>query len=280
MSNQPKQRVNRFFHRNGALELEECFRDQKLHGRRRTWHRNGQIATEEFYDAGLLDGVCRQWNEEGKLLGSFKIQRGTGAIKVWHDNGKLNLEFTIVAGEFSGRKRFWLRDGKLITDIVRLNGRSVTVAEYRKAASKDSRLPKLRGGNPVKTPRKNRALKKHIQHVFVLGLLAKQKQIEAREWLESHGKTTPSLGRFKSARAALKFVEELYQAGAVKVIAPDIYEGKRGDQFSDNLLVQMPKAVSQRKAIRIVCLQLRKNDQGAIQPDKDLGEAYLYISMS
>ena len=280
MSNQPKQRVNRFFHRNGALELEECFRDQKLHGRRRTWHRNGQIATEEFYDDGLLDGVCRQWNEEGKLLGSFKIQKGTGAIKVWHDNGKLNLEFTIVAGEFSGRKRFWLRDGKLITDIVRLNGRSVTVAEYRKAASKDSRLPKLRGGNPVKTPRKNRTLNKHIQHIFVLGLLAKQKQIEAREWLKGDGKTMRSLGRFKSTRAALKFVEELYQAGGVKVIAPDVYEGKRGDQFSDNLLVQMPKAATKRKAIRIVCMQLRKNDQGAIQPDKDLGEAYLYISMS
>lgn len=280
MSNQPKQRVNRFFHRNGALELEEFFRGQKLHGSRRTWHRNGQIAEEEFYQEGLLHGVVRQWNENGKLLGSFKMQHGTGVQRSWHNNGKLNHEFGTVGGRFYGRDRFWLRDGTLISDEILLDGRPVSVAEYLKAAAKDSRLPKLRGGNLAKIPRENRALKQHMQHIFVLGLLAKRKQIEACEWLKGDGKKVRSLGRFKSPRLALKFVEELYQAGAVKVIAPDIYEGKRGDQFSDNLLVKMPKVVSKRKAIRTVCLQLRKNDQGAIQPEEDLGEAYLYISMS
>ena len=280
MSTQPRQETNRFFHRNGVLEMEETFRDQKLHGRRRTWHRNGQIATEEFYLEGLLRGIVRQWNEDGKLLGSYEVQHGTGLQKSWHDNGKLRHEFSTVDGKFCGRDRLWLRDGTLISDHIFLHGRSVTVAEYRKAMAKDPSLPKLRAGNPVKIPRESRASKKHMLDVFVAGLLKKRNQMEALEWLKAEGKTTRSLGRFKSVGSASKFVAELYQAGAVKIIAPDIYQSKRGDQFSDNLLVKLPKSASQRKAIRAVCQQLQNNEHGAFQPEKDLGEAYLYISMS
>ncbi len=277
MSTQPKQETNRFFHRNGVLEMEETFRGQKLHGRRRTWHRNGQLAMEEFYLDGLLHGTIRQWNEDGKLLGSCEVQHGTGLQKSWHDNGKLRHEFNTVDGEFCGRDRVWLQDGTLISDLIYLQGRPVTVAKYRRAAAKDARLPKLRGGNPVRTPRKSRAVKKHILDVFVAGLLKKRNQAEALEWLNAAGKRARTLGRFKNVGIASKFVEELYQAGAIKVIAPDIYEGKRGEQFSDSLLVKLPKSASERKAIRAICQQIRKNDHGAFQPDEDLGESHLYI---
>jgi hypothetical protein len=280
MSTQPKQETNRFFHRNGVLEMEETFRGQKLHGRRRTWHRNGQTATEEFYLDGLLHGIVRQWNEDGKLLGSYEVQHGTGLQKSWHDNGKLRHEFSTVGGKFCGRDRLWLRDGTLISDVIYLHGRPVTVAEYRKAMAKDPSLPKLKGGDLIKIPRETRASKKHILDIFVAALLKKRNQAEALEWLKAEGRNAPSLGRFKSVKSASKFVEELYLAGAIKVIASDIYEGKRGEQFSDGLLVELPKSASQRKAIRSVCQQLRKKDRGAFQPDEDLGEAYLYISMS
>jgi hypothetical protein len=279
MSTQPKQETNRFFHRNGVLEMEETFRGQKLHGRRRTWHRNGQTATEEFYLDGLLHGIVRQWNEDGKLLGSYEVQHGTGLQKSWHDNGKVRHEFNTVGGKFCGRDHLWLRDGTLISDVIYLHGRPVSVAEYRKAMAKDPSLPKLRGGDLVKIPRETRTSKKHILDVFVAGLLKKRNQAEALEWLNAAGKRAKTLGRFKSVEIASKFVEQLYQAGAIKVIAPDIYDGKRGEQFSDGLLVKLPKSASQRKAIRAVCEQLRKNDRGAFQPDEDLGEAYLYILM-
>ena len=64
------------------------------------------------------------------------------------------------------------------------------------------------------------------------------------------------------------------------MIAPDIYRNKRGDQFADCLLVQLPKAAEKRKAIRQVCAQLRKDDLGAVLPDKDWGESHLYIVMA
>jgi hypothetical protein len=122
---------------------------------------------------------------------------------------------------------------------------------------------------------------KHIQHVFVLGLLSKRNRSEARTWLMKAGdKTARSLGHFKHAPDVAKFVEELYQAGAVKVIVPDIYRNKRGDQFADALLVQLPKAAKLRKFVRAACGKLRSKKLGAVEPDKDIGETHLYLSMA
>jgi hypothetical protein len=274
-----KQDVRRMLHRNGVVAVEENLRGQSLHGRRRTWHRNGKLATEEFYFDGLLHGVVRQWNEKGRLLGSFRMEHGTGTQKSWHDNGQLNQEFATIAGEFCARSRMWLRDGTLISDRVVLSGHPVTRDEYHRATLKESRLPKLRGW-PAKLPPKNRAMDKHIQYVFVQGLLSKRNRSEARAWLKAGGKTLRLPGRFKSNGDALKFVEKLYQAGAIKVIVPDIYQNKNGDQFADNLLVELPKAIKARMAVRKVCEILRSRRLGAVEPDKDLGESYLLLSMA
>jgi hypothetical protein len=165
----------------------------------------------------------------------------------------------------------------LISDEIHLDGRRVTTAEYRRAATNDPRLPKLRG-EIAKVPPKNRALQKHMQQLFVQMLLTKRNRCEAQAWLKGGGKTGRSLGRFKNEQAASKFVEELYQADAVKLIVPDIYHGKRGGQFTDYLLVQLPKAKAARVAIRKVCKQLKK--LGAIEPDMDIGEEYLILSMA
>ena len=83
-------------------------------------------------------------------------------------------------------------------------------------------------------------------------LLEKHNQREARKWLakKTGDQTARSLGRFKREKDAAKFVEALYQAGAVEVIAPDIYRNKARDQFADCLLVQLPKNAAKRKAVR------------------------------
>lgn len=279
MSAKPKQSARRTFHRNGIIAVEENMHGQKLHGRRRTWHRNGRLASEEFYRDGLLHGVCRQWNENGRLLGSFRMEHGAGVQKSWHDNGRLNLEFSTVGGEFYGRSRLWLQDGTLLSDQIHLQGRIVTPDEYRKASAHDPRLPKLKG-RIGKTRPKNRTTQKLIHRIFVSSLLAKRNRSEARAWLNADDKTTRSLGRFKRTSEAAKFVGEIYQAGAVKVIVPDIYHGKRGDEFADALLVQLPKLAKARKAVRAVCEKLRSRRLGAVEPDKDIGETHLFLSMA
>lgn len=276
MSAKLKRSVRRMFHRNGVVAVEENVRSQKSHGRRRTWHRNGKLASEEFYRDGLLHGVFRQWNESGVLLGSYKMERGTGIQREWHDNGRLNLEFSTVNGGFFGRSRQWLQDGTLLSDQIYLEGRIVTPDEYRKVAKQNPNLPKLRG----RITKSKRPTSKHIHHVFVSSLLAKRNCCEARTWLNADDNTTRSLGRFKRTSDTAKFIEQLYQAGAGKVIVPEIYFGKGGKQFADALLLQLPRSAKERKAIRKACDKLRSQHLGAVEPEKDIGETHLFLSMA
>lgn len=265
-------------HRNGQLREEVPLRGGRRHGVVRRWHRNGTLASEEPFENGLLHGVCRQWDENGKLLGTFTMERGTGIQRAWHDNGRLQMELSTVNGDFCGRSRLWLADGTLLSDKLRLHGRDVSVALYRKAAAKDPALPKLRGRTAL--ARKKPAEKKILQ-VLTTELLRKPNRFEALSWL---ARTTGiegarSLGRFKSERQATQFVEELYEAGAVEVIAPDTYGNSRGDQFADCLVVRLPKEERRRKAIRAVCALLKKRKLGAVEPDRDVGETHSFLSL-
>lgn len=252
-------------------------RNGRRQGVVRTWHNNGRRASEESFKNGLLHGVSRQWNEAGRRLGEYKMLRGTGIQRQWHNNGKLQMEVSTVCGEFTGRNRIWLRDGTLFAERFYIRGLAVSAETYRAAATKDKTLPRFRG-----KPAKPRATPIHIHRVFVGSLLEKRNYIEARKWLSRRtgDMTTRSLGRFKRESDAAKFVEELYLAGAVEVIAPDIYRSKARDQFSDSLLVQLPRRTAKRKAIRKVCAQLRSRKLGAVQPDKDIGESHLYLSLA
>ena len=253
-------------------------RNGHRHGVARTWHKNGVLASEEPYQNGVPHGICRQWDEAGRLLGKYKMVYGTGIQRAWHDNGQLQMEVSTVCGQFSGLNRIWLRDGTLLSERFYVHGQIVSPEEYRVAAARDKTLPRFRG-KPANLPPKNGATQKHIYRVFVASLLEKQNHSEARVWLNRNGgdKTTHSLGRFKREADAAQLVEQLYHAGAAKVIAPDIYDNKAGDQFADCLLVRLPKNTEKRKAVRRVCTQLRRRDLGAMQPDKDIDEIYLYL---
>ena len=271
--------VEKAFHRNGQLREVVPLRNGRRHGVVRVWHKNGVLASEERYQNGLLHGISRQWSETGRLLGEYRMVHGTGVQRTWHENGRLQLEFSTVRGDFSGRYRLWLNDGKLMSEDIFLHGKPVTAEDYRTARTKDKSLPMLNGEIRKSLPN-TVATEKHIHQVFVRSLLAQKNRAEVRKWLESGGKAVRSLGRFKRESDALKFVEALYNAGATKVIAPDIYAGKAGAQFADCLLVKMPGIAAKRKAIRKVCLQLSKRKLGAFQPDKDIGESHLYLLLA
>jgi hypothetical protein len=273
--------IQKTFYRNGQLREQVPVRNGRRHGVARIWHKNGKRASEEPYQNGLLHGVCRHWNEAGRRLGEYLMIQGTGIQRDWHGNGKLQIEVSTVRGDFCGRNRIWLRDGTLLTERFYLRGLAVSAETYRAAAAKDKTLPKYRG-KPAKLTAKNRVKPLHIQRVFVRSLLEKRNQRKVRKWLtkKTGDQTARSLGRFKRENDAAKFVEALYQAGAVEVIAPDIYRNKARDQFSDCLLVQLPKSAAKRKGIRKVCAQLRTRKLGAVQPDEDIGEGHLFLSLA
>ena len=272
--------IKKRLYRNGQLQERFTLRNGRRHGLARTWHKNGQLASEETFQNDLIHGICRQWNESGHLLGQYTMVQGTGIQRAWHDNGRLQMEVSTARGKFCGRNRIWLRDGTLLSERFYLHGEIVSAKTYRAAAAKDKSLPKFRG-KPAKLPPKNQATEKYILKVFVDSLLEKPNHSEARKWLakKSGDKTVRLMGRFKSEQIAAKFVEALYTVGAVEVIVPDIYRSKARDRYSDCLLVQLPRSAAKRKTIRKVCAQLRTRKLGAVQPDLDVGEGHLYLSL-
>jgi hypothetical protein len=273
--------IQQHLYRNGQIRERVPLRNGQRHGVVRVWHKNGRLASEEHFKNGLLHGVCRQWNESGQLLGEYRMIHGTGVQRQWHDNGKLQLEVSTVGGAFTGRNRMWLCDGTLLSERFYLNGRVVGHDTYRAAASKGKSLPAFRG-KPAKLPPKSRATEKHILEVFVHSLLEKPERNEARAWLTRKvgDQTTRSLGRFKQENDAAKFVKALYEVGGVEVIVPEIYRDKAGGQFSDCLLIRLPRNAAKRKAIREVCARFKRRGLGAVQPDKDIGESHLYLSLA
>ena len=276
----PKLRIKRFYYRNDRAHAEIREVGGQFHGLNRTWHHNGQLAEELRYRHGRLHGISRQWNENGRLLGSFTMNHGTGTQRYWHQNGKLRLEINSFNGKFFGRMRLWLRDGTLVQETFYISNVDVTRAAYLKAAWKHPDWPQHEGQPAGRVAREGPALKRKEHELFIESLLEKS-QAEARQWLSTaKNPDLRSLARFRTAKAALQFVETLYAAGAETVVAALIYTGRRGKQFADRLLVKLPKASSKRKALRKICQDLCAKRGGAWLPDeKDMGESHLFMNL-
>jgi len=266
--------------RSGQLREKSPVTRGRRHGVARTWHPNGILATEQRFKNGLLHGRCRQWGESGKLLGEFGMSHGTGVQREWHDNGQLKIEVSTVGGQFCGRNRIWLRDGTLISERFYLHGRQVTPDRYAQAAAKDESLPRYTD-KPARLPKKRRTTTRRIHQTFIDGVLEKPGRKEACLWFSTgaDAKCGRLLGRFRSERSAVAFIESLYAAGTSEVIVPGIYRDKRGNEFADWLVVRLPRSKAVRDRIRKVCATLRRRSLGVVQPDRDIGESHLYISM-
>jgi hypothetical protein len=275
-----KRRIERFYYRNGQVRMENREVEGQLHGLCRTWHYNGQMAEELRYLHGRLHGISRLWDEKGRLLGSFTMNHGTGTQRYWHQNGKLRLEINSFNGKFFGRMRIWLRDGTLVQETYYISNVDVIRAAYLKAARKHPDWPQHEGQPAGRVAREGPALKRKEYELFVESLL-KKTHAEARQWLSAaKNPDLRSLARFRTAKAALQFVETLYAAGAETVIAAVIYAGRRGKQFADRLLVKLPKASAKRKTLRKICQDLCAKRGGALLPDeKDMGESHLFINL-
>jgi len=275
----PKLRIKRIYYRNRRIHAEISYLGRELHGYYRTWHFNNQLAEENYYRHGLMHGANRQWDDKGCLLGTFTMKRGTGTQRYWHENGQLSLEVDTVEGEFHGRIRMWLMDGTLIEENYFIGKRKVTHAAYRKAALQNPDWPQYKGQPAGKVASQDPALERREYKLFIESIL-KKSHAEAREWLRS-GKQADSrsLATFRTAGAALRFVEVLYAAGAETVIVAPVSVGKQGKEFADCLLVKLPGSPSKRKALHMLCQDLCNKRNRAMLPDKDSGESHLFLRL-
>lgn len=272
----PDDRVQQVWYRHGPLRERVSLRAGRPQGLARSWHPNGRLASEQRYHNGRLHGRCRQWDEHGRLLGEFTMEHGTGVQREWHDNGQLKLETPMIGGQFCGRSRLWLRTGELLSEHYFLRGKQVTRSAYQRTAMTDPSLPQY-DSEPDRPATFIRPSARTIHQAFVAELQARPIKAEAREWLANA--KHPSLGRFATSKLALVFVESLHHSGALKVIVPGIYRDKRGNEYADWLLVELPKGKVARAKIRQVCGQIRRRRLGSFEPQRGLGETHIVISM-
>ena len=279
----PKTKVKRLYYRNGQVHQETRYRGGLSHGIWRTWHQNGVLASEKRYVRGQLHGSCRQWADDGRLLGEFHMNHGTGIQHQWFDNGRPRMEFSTVDGKFTGRIRHWMRDGTLVEEKFYIAARTVSRKAYLEAAKAHPDWPQYYGESAGRPAKRNRQLDKREFELFVESLLTKPDHAEARAWLITAAKTPRDgsrlLGRFKSPKPALQFVEKIYAAGAKSVIAPAIYGGKKGTLFADSLLIALPKTGAKRKSVRKLCQSFSRERDAACKPETGIGESHLYLLM-
>ena len=267
-------------YRNGQVRGRVSLRNGVRHGISRTWHRNGQLASQERYVNGLLDGSCQQWALDGRLIGEFTMAEGTGIQREWHDNGQLKIEVSTVAGRFCGRNRIWLKDGTLISERFYLHGMAVSRPEYLRAKRHDPDLPALPDSPDTKRLRSARRIELLAHETHGEGMLERGTWREVREWLgPAEESRFPCLGRFPSVSAALAFGESLYAAGAREVLAPETYQDRRGREFSDWLVVRLPRTAAIRRRIRRACAALNGKKLGVVLPSRDIGESFLLLAL-
>ena len=221
--------------------------------------------------SGMKTGAClarSRW---------FKARAPKG---YWHNNGRLRLEINSINGKFCGPTRIWLWDGTLAQQTYYISNVDVSRATYLKVARKNPDWPNCERQPAGRVAREGRALKRKEHQLFIKSLLAKS-HAEARKWLTAvKNPGLRSLAKFRTAKAALRFVENCTFAGAVAVIALPIYAGRRGKLFADWLLVELPAASSKRKSLRKLCQDFCDRRGGAMLPDKEMGESHLFIRLA
>ena len=162
-------------------------------------------------------------------------------------------------------------------DEYLLEGRQVTREEYREACAADFRLSRSEGDNFVPVHLQGPDIERKKVELLVGLLMTQPNHEEVRSWLKSaNERSLRLLGRFHDTSSALAAMDQLYAAGAVNIVALDIYGKDEAQRFCDKIAVEIPTKPPLRHEIRDVCFKL-KTKIGLSFGSEDLGESYLYL---
>ena len=108
-------------------------------------------------------------------------------------------------------------------------------------------------------------------------LLSDRKKAEALKWLKGGGSEDKRLvGGCKTNRESIRFVKEIYDAGAIKIFAVQIHKKRGSDNHrTGKLVVELPQDAKARKAIFAWCK--KQGDSLGFSPDPDRGESHLFL---
>jgi antitoxin component YwqK of YwqJK toxin-antitoxin module len=264
--------IQRTYYKNGRPYQEVPFVGGKINGIIREWHRSGALAREVPIRDGQRHGVCKQWNNKGELLGTFEMDMGRGISKQWYPNGQLEFEASVINETFTGRFRHWNEHGQLTAENFFLNNKRVSKAEYDRAQESNPDLPAYAEADETH-PKHTKRNGRHEGPERLIRRLLSTRKAEAREWLHASTSASRKLLDELSTKNSAALVEDLYTAGAAKVLAADIDEDMKGNQTADKLVVALPTNARQREAIRELCAYKKL----VFSPEHETGQSHLAI---
>ena len=119
---------------------------------------------------------------------------------------------------------------------------------------------------------------------FALNLLSHPTATEASAWLSRDDGVSRTLGESDSPQRSRSFVDELYEAGAVRVTATEIdeYEVESLEdtvrhENTGHLVVELPSEPGKRR--RVFRIQGKVAQGLGFDPTSDVGQRYLYFML-
>lgn len=89
--------VEKWYHKNGKIDLEVSYKEGKMEGIERGYFNNGALRSEAFYKNGRLEGAQKFYYKNGNLEGEIPYQEDkiNGVAKWYESNGALwvSVEF-------------------------------------------------------------------------------------------------------------------------------------------------------------------------------------------
>lgn len=109
----------------------------------------------------------------------------------------------------------------------------------------------------------------------------KNNSLEARSWLKNNkNKSALATNRFNDTKTAQKFVEQLYQLGALEVIIDNILDEKwrvqkEGGPYADSLIIKLPADTQKRIELFKIFNQEFKHEN--FENEKDMGQEKIML---
>ncbi len=112
---------------------------------------------------------------------------------------------------------------------------------------------------------------------LIARLLRDSAKMEAGEWIEGGGdEQSRSVGSCKTKQDSLSLIQEIYRAGAVKVLAVKIQRRPKGlCEHAGKLVVELPQDSNRREAIFEWCK--KQGESLGYSPEIDQGESHLFL---
>lgn len=107
----------------GVVTGEGEFRDGKRHGPWTYRHPSGKPWKQGEYVDGRMHGAWRQYDAEGKLLGEFRLERGTGVEVMWWENGHKRQEIARKDGLAEGKTTWYFETGERMMEADHVAGK-------------------------------------------------------------------------------------------------------------------------------------------------------------